>query len=176
VLLLSPDLEVLAETAPAVAYLAELLPPSADQPPVPASAYNVAAQLIAREAGVDDQPALARVNIGAGRWLALRAARLEGEPREATPIAVTIEEASTGERLEIFALANGLSARETELLRHLDAGLDTHDIAARMFLSEHTVNDHAKAIFAKTGIRTRLSVAQPRPGMTRPPARRPLRP
>lgn len=159
VLLLSPELEPLGETAPVLAYLAALLPPAANQAPIPASAYNVAAQLIAREAGVDDQPVLARVSIGGGRWLALRAARLDrASATDASPIAVTIEAASTSDRLELFARANALSDRETELLRHLDAGLDTHAIAAHMYLSEYTVQDHAKAIFAKTGIRTRRAL------------------
>jgi hypothetical protein len=52
VLLLSAQLDVLAETAPAIDHLRALLPSTGDQPPIPASAYNVAAQLLATEAGV----------------------------------------------------------------------------------------------------------------------------
>jgi len=33
--------------------------------------------------------------------------------------------------------------------------LDTREIARRLVLSEHTATDHAKAILAKTGARTR---------------------
>ncbi len=36
-------------------------------------------------------------------------------------------------------------------LGHLATGADTRQIAESMFLSEHTVQDHLKAIFAKTG-------------------------
>ena len=159
VLLLSPTLDVLAETAAAIDYLRALLPSTPDEPPIPASAYNVAAQLLAREKGVDTSPAVARVHVGGGRWLALRAARLDRPDALVEPnIAVIIEDASGADRTTLFARAHALSVRETELLTHLDAGRDTHAIAEQMHLSEHTVQDHLKAIFAKTGIRTRRSL------------------
>ena len=61
VLLLSPALEVRAQTPQTQRYLRLLVPPdSAAQAPVPAGAYNVGAQLLAREAGVDSNPPLAR--------------------------------------------------------------------------------------------------------------------
>jgi DNA-binding CsgD family transcriptional regulator len=41
------------------------------------------------------------------------------------------------------------------LLDHLVTGIDTRQIAARMFVSEHTVQDHLKSIFAKIGVRSR---------------------
>ena len=46
--------------------------------------------------------------------------------------------------------------------RPLATGADTREIARRMFLSEHTVQDHLKSIFAKTSAhsrRTLLSLA-----------------
>jgi hypothetical protein len=50
VMLLSPALEVRAQTPPTQHYLRRLLPPdAAGQPAVPAGAYNVAAQLLARK-------------------------------------------------------------------------------------------------------------------------------
>src|ERR1700722_13397420 len=64
-------------------------------------------------------------------------------------IAVTIEQTSPGDRVALFARAFGLSARESELVGHLARGADTADIARRVFLSEHTVQDHLKSIFAK---------------------------
>lgn len=159
VLLLSPALDVLAETAPAMDYLRALLPPTRDHPAIPASAYNVAAQLLAFEDGIDTSPAVANVHVGGGRWLALRAARLQqAESPIKASIAVTIEDASGADRAALFARASALSVRETELLTHLDAGRDTRDIAEQMHLSEHTVQDHLKMIFTKTGIRTRRSL------------------
>lgn len=51
--------------------------------------------------------------------------------------------------------AHGLSARETQVLHHVTTGADSKRIAGELFLSEHTVNDHVKALLAKTGTRTR---------------------
>jgi hypothetical protein len=76
VLVLAPDLEVRAQTPETDEYLALLIPPGADSRPIPAGAYNVAAQLLAMEDGLDDHPPTARVHLSAGVWLTLRAARI----------------------------------------------------------------------------------------------------
>jgi DNA-binding CsgD family transcriptional regulator len=159
VLLLSGDLEVLAQTAATQEYLLVLVPPDTDRSPVPASAYNVAAQLLAVESGVDTNPPSARVHLSGGRWLTLRAARIAGRRAGRNDdIAVTIEESSHSERADLFARAHGLSAREIELLGHLVAGSDTRDLARLMNLSEHTVQDHLKSIFAKTSVHSRRAL------------------
>ncbi len=41
------------------------------------------------------------------------------------------------------------------MLAALAAGLTSPEIAARLYLSEHTVNDHVKAVLARTGARNR---------------------
>jgi DNA-binding NarL/FixJ family response regulator len=71
---------------------------------------------------------------------------------------VTIEEASAAERLELFSLAVALTPREHELVALLATGADTRTMAHRMHVSEHTVQDHFKSIFTKTGARDRVSV------------------
>jgi DNA-binding CsgD family transcriptional regulator len=159
VLLLTPELDVVGQTPETHEYLRVLVPPAGDQAPIPASAYNVAAQLLAVEAAVDRNPPSARVHLSEGLWLTLRAARIgDAEPPRERIIAVTIEEASPTERMSLFARAFGLSVRERELLGHLMTGVDTKDVASRMFLSEHTVQDHLKSIFSKTSVRTRRAL------------------
>jgi DNA-binding CsgD family transcriptional regulator len=159
VLMLSPDLDVLGATPSTGDPLRLLVPRDDDRPPVPAGAYNVAAQLLAVEAGVDDHPPRARVHLREGRWLTLSAARLDGPGRPAEgDIAVTIEECTAADRLDLFARTAGLSEREAELVEHLVAGLDTREIAGRMFLSGHTVQDHLKSVFAKTGTHNRRTL------------------
>jgi DNA-binding NarL/FixJ family response regulator len=160
VLVLSPSLEVRAQTRETERYLRVLVPPDADRNPIPAGAYNVAAQLLAVECGIDDHPPFARVHLAGGVWLALRAARI-GDGVAANnerDIAVTIESASPAERLSFYARASGLSSREAELLEHLATGADTRQIAQLMFVSEHTIQDHLKSIFAKTGVRNRRTL------------------
>ncbi|MEU8619501.1 LuxR C-terminal-related transcriptional regulator [Streptomyces sp. NPDC048623] len=159
VLLLGPDLRVRGRTPESDAYLARLIPPEEGSAPVPAAAYNVAAQLLAREAGVDGHPARARVHLADGLWLTLRAARIEESGGGAEGlIAVTIEESTPAERLEIFGRAYGLSERERELLALLAEGADSHALAGALFLSEHTVQDHLKSVFAKTGTHSRRAL------------------
>jgi hypothetical protein len=81
VLLLSPELEVIGQTPQTHEYLQTLIPPEQGRAPVPASAYNVAAQLLAVESGVDDHQPSARVHLSAGLWLTLRAARIGAHRR-----------------------------------------------------------------------------------------------
>jgi len=156
VLVLSPDLEVRAQTPQTQQYLRVLVPPDQDRSPVPASAYNVAAQLLANEADVDTAPPWARVHLAGGLWLTLRAARLGdvGTPHQ-REFAISIEETAPTDRAALFARAYGLSTREAELLGHLATGSDTRELAHRMFLSHHTVQDHIKSIFTKTGVNSR---------------------
>ena len=159
VLLLSKDLEVVGQTPQTQQYLRVLVPPEHDRLPVPAGAYNVAAQLLAVEAGVDPHPPSARVHMTDGLWLTLRAARIEDtEPAGERGIAVTIEESSPAERVSVFARAHALSTREAELLGHLVRGSDTRQVAARMYLSEHTVQQHLKSIFTKTSTNNRRTL------------------
>lgn len=154
VLVLGADLRVQVGTPAAREALHRLNPP--DDPAVvaqaiPAAAYNLAAALVAAENGVPIGPPWSRVHLGAGRWVTLRAARTAPD----SDIAVTIEESTPAERLEVFALAHALTPREREILAELTTGADSRHLAQRLVLSEHTVNDHVKAILAKTGTSTR---------------------
>jgi DNA-binding CsgD family transcriptional regulator len=158
-LLLSNDLVVQGQTSETKDYLRLLVPPDSDRAPIPASAYNSAAQLLANEAGIDDNLPSARVHLAGGQWLTLRAARIEdGQSPTSGRIAVTIEDTAPQDRARLFASAHGLSGRERELLGHLASGADTHTLARLMFLSEHTIQDHLKSVFAKTSVHTRRAL------------------
>ncbi len=150
-LVLSPALTIRAQTAQTQDWLTALVPPQIGRSSVPASAYNVAAQLLAIEAGVDAHPAQSRVHLSGGTWLTLRADRLGGPERvEQRDIVVTMEASSPTERRDMFSRSHGLTGRETELLRHLADGYDTRTVAGLMSISELTVQDHLKAVFTKT--------------------------
>jgi DNA-binding CsgD family transcriptional regulator len=152
VLVLSENLEVLSQTAATEEWLRTLMPAARGLPPVPASVYNSAAQLLAVEQKVDSHEARARVHLGEGTWVTVRATRMGAH------IAVSLETSPPEERLEVFALAHGMSGREVELLGMLADGSDTKLIAERMFLSELTVQDHLKSIFAKSESHNRRSL------------------
>ncbi|MEO6791078.1 MAG: helix-turn-helix transcriptional regulator [Ornithinibacter sp.] len=150
-LILTPGLAIRAQTAQTQDWLAALVPPQRGRSPVPASAYNVAAQLLATEAGVDAHPAQARVHLGGGTWLTLRADRLGGpEPVGDRDIVVTMEASSPAERRDVFWRCHGLTSREAEVLGYLAEGSDTRTVARLMSISELTVQDHLKAMFTKT--------------------------
>lgn len=52
-------------------------------------------------------------------------------------------------------IARALSAREVEVLLLLDEHLSTDQIAARLFISEHTVRSHVKSLLRKLGVSSR---------------------
>ncbi len=52
---------------------------------------------------------------------------------------------------------DGLTEREVEILGLIVQGLTNPEIAARLFLSNHTVKTHINRIFAKTGSRDRAA-------------------
>jgi DNA-binding CsgD family transcriptional regulator len=48
-----------------------------------------------------------------------------------------------------------LTMRETEVIELVAEGCTDRDIAARLHISEHTVNHHMKRVLLKTGSRSR---------------------
>lgn len=164
VLTLDDGLHITSRTAASQAWLEVLLPPEPSGQAVPASVYNVAAQLLSAEEGIDDHPAVTRTHLDRGFWLTLRAARLSAQPGPPAcaggggTVVVTIEEASAADRLDLFGRAFGFTPRERELLSLLAIGSDTRALARQMSLSEHTVQDHLKSIFAKTDSPDRITL------------------
>ena len=68
---------------------------------------------------------------------------------------MTMEASSPAEGRDMFCRSHGLTGRETEVLRHLVDGHDTRAVARFMSISELTVQDHLKAMFAKTATSSR---------------------
>lgn len=166
VIVLDPGLEVRSQTDDAGAALMRLLPPDEPMTPIPAAAYNIGGALLAQEAGIPVGEPWSRVYLGDNRWVTVRASRL-GED-----IAVSIEPTTPADRMDLFARAHGLSTRESEVLTLLGVGLDSREIAAQLFLSEHTVNDHVKAALAKSGTRSRQVLLAQATGSAGPTAAR----
>jgi DNA-binding CsgD family transcriptional regulator len=159
VLTLDEDLTVVGETASTGDWLELLQPGPRPYQSVPAEVLNVAAQLLARESGVDDHEAGARVHIGSGRWAMLRASRMAPAGTASTPpLAVTIQECPPEERLDMFARCFGLTPRQRELLELASAGASTAAMAEAQGTSTYTVQDQFKQIFENCGVRSRASL------------------
>lgn len=106
----------------------------------------VTALLAKRAAGERAEAALPTVD---GRWLAFHATRLGDRD------VVIVEQVRTQRLAELIVRAHGLSLRERDVVEAVARGLSTKEIAARLFISEWTVQDHLKAIFAKFAVRSR---------------------
>ncbi|MGZ6267029.1 MAG: LuxR C-terminal-related transcriptional regulator, partial [Candidatus Limnocylindrales bacterium] len=63
--------------------------------------------------------------------------------------------ASPATRVAARRLAEPLSSRELEVLPLIAEGLTNQEIAARLYLSLHTVKAHARTIYAKLGVSSR---------------------
>src|ERR1700733_1053812 len=73
-----------------------------------------------------------------------------------TLLAATAAPAAAGPEPEA-APPDGLTQRELEILRLIACGMTNPDIAAQLFLSNHTIKTHISRIFAKTGSRDRAA-------------------
>jgi DNA-binding CsgD family transcriptional regulator len=95
----------------------------------------------------------ATVKTPAGTWLVLHGGLLgsAGSGQHA----VFIQRAHPTLVAPLLLRAYGLTPREQEVTQLVLRGATTAQIAARLGISPHTVNDHLKAIFDKTGARTR---------------------
>ncbi|WP_207935668.1 helix-turn-helix transcriptional regulator [Actinomadura sp. KC216] len=82
-----------------------------------------------------------------GRWVAAHGQILKGTD----DVALIIQAASAEQLLPAFCDWYGISARERQIITHLREARAPKQIARYLDLSVHTVNDHLKAVFRKTG-------------------------
>jgi DNA-binding CsgD family transcriptional regulator len=125
----------------------------AEQPPIVVQGVADRTRSAAAAAGSPGPIARARVRARSGRWLVVRGSLL-GEGA-AAPVAVVVEPAHASDIAPLIAAAYGLTARERSVTQLVAQGFATGEIAARLHMSPWTVQDHLKAIFAKTGTGTR---------------------
>lgn len=93
------------------------------------------------------------VKTPAGTWLVLHGALL-GSHRSGE-VAIFIQRAHPTLVAPLLLKAYGLTPREEEVTQLSLRGATTAQAARRLGISPHTVNDHLKSIFDKTGARTR---------------------
>jgi DNA-binding CsgD family transcriptional regulator len=150
---------LLATTAPAQAWFAELGHDPRSSGPVPAE-FRTVAGLLRREQHADPArcpvPRL-RVRTLAGRWAVLHASWLDAVDPLAQ-ISIIIEPATPIEVAEVIMAAYGLTERERTITKLICQGQSTAQIAAQLWITTNTVQDHLKSIFDKTGVRSRREV------------------
>ncbi|MFG2289248.1 helix-turn-helix transcriptional regulator [Streptomyces sp. NPDC048595] len=92
-------------------------------------------------------PRLCVPSVGFGWWTAIEAQPL-GDDGD---VAVMIQRATGTLLLPSFCDWYGITARERQIVHHLQDGSAPKQIARLLDLSVHTVNEHLRAIFRKTG-------------------------
>ena len=109
--------------------------------------------------GVDNRAARLRLRDQRGRWLVLHASAMTShEYASPDTVAVVIEPATSSEIAPIIIEAYSLTPRERDVVGALARGDTTSEIAARLFLSQHTVRDHIKTVFDKVGVSSRAEL------------------
>ncbi|MBW3659818.1 MAG: helix-turn-helix transcriptional regulator [Actinobacteria bacterium] len=124
----------------------------ANRLPLAVTAVAECARAITRGVARPELQARARVHSSRG-WLVLHGIRLEGAA--SNQVAVIVEPARPAEIAPLIVQAYALTRREREVTELVLQGLATKEIATRLFLSAHTVQDHLKAVFEKVGVRSR---------------------
>jgi DNA-binding CsgD family transcriptional regulator len=118
---------------------------------IPLEIHSLAARL--RRADATSSLPQLHVRTRAGRWIVLQASWVSGEKRDV--VAVIIQEATPQEAAPIVMSAYGLTEQERMVSGLVFQGHSTQAISQRLHIGEHTVQDHLKSIFDKTGVRSR---------------------
>ena len=136
-------------------WLQELPDGDWDAGKLPSSVLAVAGRAL-RTAEHPDEPgqvAVSRVLSRSGTWVVLHGASLVsgGDLR----VAVIVEPAHPARIAPLLMSAYGLTEREQHVTRLVLQGDSTAEIAERLVVSVHTVQQHLKGVFDKTGVRSR---------------------
>ncbi|MBV9206809.1 MAG: helix-turn-helix transcriptional regulator [Actinobacteria bacterium] len=158
-IILDRDLALVAATSAAWRWISRLgLQRPSDDEPLPGFVYAAATRLAAAPPG-QDEPIAVRLQATDGSWVVARVAPVTDSPRLDGGYVVTIEPARADDLAPLLMRAWGLSPRERDVASLAIAGLPSPDIGAALFISRHTVRDHLKSVFAKTGVNCRRALA-----------------
>lgn len=142
---------------PGVAYWLDELPGGdwTARGKLPPAVLAVAGRAL-RTAGHANAPgevAVARVLARSGRWMVLHGAALVSSGARRS--AVIIEPGHPARIASLLMAAYQLTEREQEVTGLVLQGNSTAEIAARLVISAHTVQQHLKSVFEKTAVRSR---------------------
>jgi len=115
--------------------------------------------ILAREALWRDNRRIVTANVvepRSGRQVIAKSVKLTGASDAALTMIYPADSAQP-RRLPVWDV---LTPREQEIAELVSAGLTTKEIASRAFVSENTVKQHLKRIFAKTDVRNRAELMQ----------------
>ncbi len=148
-LILDDTLSATAWTAPLNDWLDDL----GGRHMLPPAVYEIGARVLTPPELAHRLPPNVRVRTDQGRWCVIEGARLEGAA--GAHVAISVRAAAADEVFDLLCRAHGLTGRERQLVNLARGGLATAELARALGISQYTVQDHLKAVFAKTGVRSR---------------------
>jgi DNA-binding CsgD family transcriptional regulator len=154
-LILTDRWEIDSMTPGAERWLAELPEGDWDAGRLPSAVPSLAGRALRTSAnpGQPGEVAVSRVLSRGGTWIILHGACLaSGSQRR---VAIIVEPAHPARIYPLLMSAYGLTERERDVTRLVLQGSSTAQIAQELVVSVHTVQQHLKNIFDKTGVRSR---------------------
>jgi DNA-binding CsgD family transcriptional regulator len=142
VVIVGPDDTAEAISPQAAAWFSDFRPDSED--PLPYVVMQAAVGARNEHGALTDQ--LARIRTRSGRWLSLAAC-----PLDRGRVAVVLQPATTDQLLPAIAAWHEFTPRQLDVLHLLLQAHPIKQIARRLQLSPHTVEDHLKTLYRKTG-------------------------
>jgi DNA-binding CsgD family transcriptional regulator len=122
---------------------------------LPSAVMSLAGRAIrhAENPGQPNEILVSRVLSSTGTWVVLHGASLisDGSRR----VAIIVEPAHPARIYPLLMSAYGLTERERDITQLILQGESTTQIAAQLVVSVHTVQQHLKSIFDKTGVHSR---------------------
>ncbi len=153
-LVLAQDWTVESATPGVERWLDDMPDGDADARRLPSAILSVAGQALRSVLhGEQAEVAMARVLTRSGTWLILHGSALQSGPERR--IAVIIEPAHPAHITSLLMSVYAMTERERDVTRLVLQGNSTADIASELHVATHTVQQHLKSIFAKTGVRSR---------------------
>jgi DNA-binding CsgD family transcriptional regulator len=125
---------------------------------LPAAVYAVSRRASASGAPPDVRPH-ATVRLTSGEWLTVHASPLHASGDDDAAVAVTLTPAAVTELEPLRLALYGLTGRERQVAQLLARGATNEEIARALWISRHTVKDHAKAVYAKLGVASRAELS-----------------
>jgi DNA-binding CsgD family transcriptional regulator len=123
--------------------------------PLPLLFAALVRRLEAIEGGVAKAPpATVRIRTPTGDLMAVHATRLYGHSGS-PPVVITLSPATPAERSSLLLATFGLTAAQQRVANLVLQGRTTRQIMMELHITAHTVQDHLKAVFDKTDVRSR---------------------
>jgi DNA-binding CsgD family transcriptional regulator len=147
---------VIGMTGAAASWLDELHGSSVEAgAPIPFALLGVVRRLEQLESTLaTDPPPRLTIATRRGSLLEVHAARMRGAEGK-SGIAITLAPAGAAARSSLLLAARGLTPAQRRVAALVLRGLSTREMVSDLGISEHTVQDHLKAVFEKVGVGSR---------------------